>query len=416
MPTPELPIPKPGERKRSFFLNTAMDSAFFEDMNRAPRKILILAETVTAAHAIRCLDLTRSMNVSDDRSDEPSTEIHFAARDLSEKLRALFSHLRFHALKTSLTPAEFGTALRAGSIGIDGARLEAQIAEDLALIRAIRPDEVIGDFRLSLAISARLAGVHYVNLVNAFWHPEAPLPTIPPNIPPVRALGRRICDPIFRLFAPVFLNAPLRTLNPVLLRHGIPRAASLQELYCRGDKLLHPDPRAFFPEIRDARSRFIGPLTWTPPQTLPSWWSEIRRDLTTVYFSMGSSGYQKHSERFVHELASAGYQVLWAAGADFPNEQVRDRVFRAPYLPLPEVAGIAKAAVLNGGSAQGYFFLEKNIPFVGVPDNLDQILFMNMLARAKRADLCTLRTAMIPSDQVARRGLLLTTVQGLLAP
>ena len=369
-------------------------------MSRKPRKILIIAETVTAAHAIRCLDLTRALDPA---------EIHFAARDLPENLRALFPWLRFEPLRTSLTPAEFATALRAGRIGLDAARLEAQIAEDLGLLRSIRPDEVIGDFRLSLAVSARLAGVRHINLVNAFWHPDAPAPMHAPCVPQIRAAGRALGDPIFRLFRPLFLNSPLRTLNPVLSRHGVPPAASLQELYSSGDTLLHPDPESFFPGWRDARSRFIGPLTWTPPLALPSWWARVRSDRPTVYFSMGSSGSVEHSDQLVRGLAGLGLQVLWAAGGALPDEEVRDNIYRAPYLPLPEVAKLAHAAVLNGGSAQGYFFLRHKIPFVGVPDNLDQFLFMETLTRAGLTSFAP----MIPSDQVARKGLLASRLMEL---
>ena len=49
------------------------------------------------------------------------------------------------------------------------------MADDLELIRRIEPDVVVGDFRLSLAVSAPMAGVPYIALANAYWSPFAVL-------------------------------------------------------------------------------------------------------------------------------------------------------------------------------------------------------------------------------------------------
>ena len=50
-------------------------------------------------------------------------------------------------------------------------------------MRRVRPGVVVGDFRLSLSISARLAGIPYVALINAHWSPWStqrfPLPELP---------------------------------------------------------------------------------------------------------------------------------------------------------------------------------------------------------------------------------------------
>ncbi|MFC3374324.1 hypothetical protein ACFOLJ_00110 [Rugamonas sp. CCM 8940] len=57
------------------------------------------------------------------------------------------------------------------------------VEDDLHVFKQARPDLVVGDFRLSLSISARLAGLPYVALSNAYWSPYVrqryPLPDIP---------------------------------------------------------------------------------------------------------------------------------------------------------------------------------------------------------------------------------------------
>ena len=51
------------------------------------------------------------------------------------------------------------------------------------MIREVEPDVVVGDFRLSLSVSARVAGVPYLAITNAYWSPYArqrfPLPELP---------------------------------------------------------------------------------------------------------------------------------------------------------------------------------------------------------------------------------------------
>lgn len=47
--------------------------------------------------------------------------------------------------------------------------LEGYVEQELALMDQLRPDVVVGDFRLSLRISASLRRIPYVNVTNAYW-------------------------------------------------------------------------------------------------------------------------------------------------------------------------------------------------------------------------------------------------------
>ena len=67
--------------------------------------------------------------------------------------------------------------------------MRRDIGHDQALIEAVQPDVIIGDFRLSLAASARRAGVPYAALTNAYWSPQRPLRSPPPAVPGVAAPG-----------------------------------------------------------------------------------------------------------------------------------------------------------------------------------------------------------------------------------
>ena len=70
-----------------------------------------------------------------------------------------------------------------------GIALRAYVDDDLALLEAVRPDVVIGDFRLSLSVSARVAGIPYVNVTNAYWSPYARPHFEVPNLALTRLVG-----------------------------------------------------------------------------------------------------------------------------------------------------------------------------------------------------------------------------------
>ena len=49
--------------------------------------------------------------------------------------------------------------------------LRRYVAEDIDLIERVKPDLIVGDFRLSLSVSARLVGIPYTTITNAYWSP-----------------------------------------------------------------------------------------------------------------------------------------------------------------------------------------------------------------------------------------------------
>ncbi|MFX7895023.1 glycosyl transferase family 1, partial [Acinetobacter baumannii] len=71
------------------------------------------------------------------------------------------------------------------------------------MIEAFKPDLVIGDFRLSLSVSARLAGVPYMAISNAYWTPHYQGGYALPVIPLSRALPLPLASALFHTFSPL---------------------------------------------------------------------------------------------------------------------------------------------------------------------------------------------------------------------
>jgi UDP:flavonoid glycosyltransferase YjiC (YdhE family) len=111
------------------------------------KRILFFAEAVTLAHVARPLVLAGAL--APDLYD-----IHFAC---DPRFDHLFPDLRFPRYPVrSISCNRFMQALAKGKPVYEVGTLRDYVTEDLSLIEEISPDLVIGDFRLSLAVSAPL--------------------------------------------------------------------------------------------------------------------------------------------------------------------------------------------------------------------------------------------------------------------
>ena len=127
-------------------------------------RVLFFAEAVTLAHVARPLCLARAL-------DPDRFEVHLAS---SDSYASLVNDTPFarHTLR-SIPPQQFMDALANGSPVYSADTLAGYVEEDQRLMAAVRPDVVVGDFRISLGVSAELSGIPYVTVTNAYWSPYA---------------------------------------------------------------------------------------------------------------------------------------------------------------------------------------------------------------------------------------------------
>ena len=69
--------------------------------------------------------------------------------------------------------AAMSARLRRGEFFYREQELEAYVDAERALLRSLKPDLVVGDFRLSLPVSTYLEGVPLLTLANAHWSPAS---------------------------------------------------------------------------------------------------------------------------------------------------------------------------------------------------------------------------------------------------
>jgi UDP:flavonoid glycosyltransferase YjiC (YdhE family) len=377
---------------------------------RRPR-ILFVAEAVTLAHVARTVELARGL-------DPTRYEVVLASAsrygDLWRDPTIATRPIR------SISPERFLDALARGRPPYDLATIRAYVREDLEVLREIRPEAVIGDFRLSLAISARVAKVPYLAIINAYWSPSARRRLPMPELPLTRRLGVPLARGLFRLARPLAFALHAEAWNRVRREHGLPSLGpDLRRIYTEADHTLFPDVPDLVPTFdRPAHHHYLGPILWSPPVDRPRWWDDIPTGRPVLYVTPGSSGGGSILAAALEALADLPVSVLAAdLGRELPRP-IPSNAWIAPYLPGREAARRARIVVGNGGSPTAYQALAEGTPVLGLASNMDQHLNMEaiqsrgagILLRSEHATPAAIRSAVVgmlddPSYAEAAAGL-----------
>jgi UDP:flavonoid glycosyltransferase YjiC (YdhE family) len=371
------------------------------------KKILFMAEAVTLAHLARPLALAQML-------DPRRYEVHLASVPGYDEFFA-GNALRRWPIR-SISSAQFLAALAAGKPVYDSVTLAGYVEDDLGLLRELRPAVVVGDFRLSLSVSARLARVPYVAISNAYWSPYVRQHYRVPNIGLSQVLPIAVADAVFRLVRPLAFALHTLPLNQVRRRHGLPSLGwDLRRIYTDGDRTLYADIPELFP-ARDlpASHSYLGPLTWSPPLPAPPWWDDLPHGTPLVYVTLGSSGQGALLPGVLRALAALPVTVVAATAGRVDVGSVPDNARVAAFLPGDEAARRASLVICNGGSPTSQQALAAGVPVLGIASNLDQFLNMGgieaagagQLLRADRFNEQALRGAaeFLLASQVARDG------------
>lgn len=337
-------------------------------------RILFVAEAVTLAHVVRLVTLATELHGQGSR-------VVLAA---DPRYARLIGPLPFPVVDIYSMPAEqFQRAIARGSPIFDFETLDRYVRDDLALLKQIGPQVVVGDFRISLAVSARLARVPYVNLTNAYWSPLARIRRVVPEFDWVRWVGVPAAQFIFRRFERLGHAQHAMPVNRVRRKYGLPgidsdfRAALMDgDLTCFAD-LPEIIPTALLP----ANQRFIGPVPWSPAVPLPPWWGEIRDrqgQRPLVYVTLGSSGPAGVLQNVLDGLAGLPVDVIASTAGRAEALRVPANARVADLLPGDQACDLADLVICNGGSPGTYQALAHGKPVIGLATNMDQ--FLNMAA------------------------------------
>ena len=335
--------------------------------------MLFVGEAVTLAHVVRPLTLARTL-------DPAQYDIHVA---WDSRYDALLGEVPFQRWPLrSISSQVFADKITGSRPVYDEATLSAYVEEDLALLDRVRPDLVVGDMRVSLGISARLAGVPYAMIANAHWSPFAEVTYPAPLHPLTRIIGTRAGAMVMNRFRNLIARGHVAPVNRLRRHHGLADLpTNAFSHYSDADHVLYADAPDLTPTAPlPAHHHFLGPVTWSPNAPLPAWWDALPSDRPVVYVNLGSSGKRQLLPAVLRGLAALPVSVI-AATIGATSEVDAPNVFLAPYLSGEAACARADLVVCNGGSGAIHQALLAGVPAIGVTGNLDQQLNMQVPMR-----------------------------------
>lgn len=278
-----------------------------------------------------------------------------------------------HPLATKDPHFGLSAARRQGS-SYDDAIVRRYVESEIACLRELRPDAVVGDFRLTLGISTEALGIPYVSLLNGYWtNYYAVRHHVPDSLAVVEALGTAIPDLLFPLLRRRFLRRAAAPFNRERARHGLAPRGNLFDVMASDGLNLVVDLPEFTPvEAMPASFRYAGPILWEPDLPLPDWASRLERGRPTVYATFGSTGAERLLDEIVALYASSEVQLV-VGGIDAAGiRALPDNVHVAKLLPGMKLMALSDVVICHGGNGTIYQALSQGVPIVGIPTMHDQ--------------------------------------------
>lgn len=363
-------------------------------MESSRKVVLLVAEAVTLAHYGRIAMLSRAL---------PASDYHvIVAADPRYRALDEMPGVDFYPI-WSIPSSQFSHALEQGAPLYNVDTLMRYVEEDLALIDAVKPDLIVGDFRLSLAVSAPLRKIPYASVVNAYWSPYADIAHPVPELPFTRITGLKLGQALFDLVRPLAFAMHARPLNQVRRKYGLaPLGNDLGKTYTWADYTLYADiPELVRTQNLPHNHRFLGPILWSTQTPLPDWWDSLPDDRPIVFLTLGSSGRADLLPMVFDALSEFPVTVIAATAGKAALKGVPPNVYITDYLPMDVASARSAFIISNGGSLTTYQALSVGAPVLGICSNMDQLLNMNAVQglgagitlRAGKAKLAEMRVA-----------------------
>ncbi len=345
-------------------------------MSENKKKLLIVAENVTLAHFARCICIADSLNTTG------KYEIALAADARFDSVTQPLAYTRYPLF--SISSQLFAEKLKQGQPIYEKSVLIQYVKDDLDLLDQFQPDFILADFRLSLAISARLKQIPYAALVNAYWSPYANIDYPVPELALTRILGvslAQFCFDAVRSF--VFKGHIQPFLQAAAHFDFKPQINSLPGLYTEADFVFYPDIQALIPfQPLPSHHHFINPVLWSTDSALPTWWNQISDSKPRIFVTMGSSGNSELLPLILRSLCQMPVEVFCVTLQQKLDEFDFDNLHVCDYLPAKVAVNKADLVICNGGSPMVYQSILENTPCIGLPSNLDQYLMMSIAEKA----------------------------------
>jgi UDP:flavonoid glycosyltransferase YjiC (YdhE family) len=361
--------------------------------------ILFVCENVTLAH------LTRSLALIDLIVNEGS-KISLSADILEQDIRSAPFNLnpRVNFIRiNSISRKKFNLSITWGMWPYTSKTLDKYVNTDLALLKLLKPDLVIADFRLSIPTSCEFLDIPYLYLVNAYWKKESQGLGIPvPSYKSLNLLPLKLAQRIFNITTPLILELYLSYINKIRKKLLLTCYLSFDQFFCAGINGIYPDSKLLISFDNNAellQDQFLGPIAWNPKSQI-----NIKRnqDQKLIYLALGSSSSKSINKKILKVLATLPVQVIISSSESCYRTLVKSKNFYFhSFIDGKSAAAQADLVICNGGSPSTYQALSVGTPVLGLPENLDQYLCMYQFSHHKCVNF--LRSERASKDQISKK-------------
>ncbi|MGC4116420.1 MAG: hypothetical protein QM765_17955 [Myxococcales bacterium] len=338
-----------------------------------PLRVLFLAEAVSLAHVARPSVLARWAR-------EAGHEVFFACGDRFTG-PAREAGLDPIPLPT-VSPESFYRRLSQGRFFYDEAELETYVRAEVELIRETKPDLIVGDFRLTMSIAAKLTSTPCLALANAYWSPAAREAMPAPETGFLRSFPRGLRDGLFALVRPLAYRTFAKPLDRIRERYGLLPLRDFRRSYTDGERCAYLDLPGLFPlSTLPAGHLHLGPVLWNPSVASDAGVRLLGLQRPLAYVTLGTTGAGLHLPQLLESLLETGCDVVVSGVADARARALRldlpgleGRSFITELIDPSDVLQRAALTVCHGGSGTVYQSLAMGVPVLGFPGNPDQHL------------------------------------------
>lgn len=335
------------------------------------KKILVMPDGNWLAHVSRPFEIAKVLR-------QFGHEVIFAGEGEYMKLprKAGFPTL---PIKT-IEPDRILKSTRRGRVNFyDYKLLKECVKEDLKLFDKIKPDMVLGDFRPSLNISCRVAGLGLAITINAGWTNHNAVKTRSVEHAKTgrvikKILGRRLYtwlrlhERIKKLIG-IIDSFPYRKLRKEM---GLPPCRNICDVMIGDLNLLTDIPEYTHTNDLPPNFHYIGPIIWEPQMQMPSWMDTLSSDRTTLYFTMGSTGHPGFFHKAIEIFGNTRYQCIMTTSGMVDIENAPKNFFITDYAPGSKIMEKSDVVICHGGNGTIYQAMSQGVPIIGLPTMFEQ--------------------------------------------
>ena len=277
--------------------------------------------------------------------------------------------------------------------------IEANIAAEQRLFATLKPRAVIVDFRPTVYISARLQRLPLIALLGGRWlyqyaaTPYAAFRTYAHYAVLSKLVGTRGADWLMPPLQRLAMRYKMRPMARAFKRHGLPPRSTPWDMLV-GDYNLVLDTDLMCP-TKPLPHNFakVGPIFWSPAESLPPWVPELQQRRPLIYVTMGSTAHPALFRALLQVFRGLRAHVLMTTGGQIAlrAEEIPPNVRVEKYLPGEQVMAHVDLVIHHGGAGTVYQTISAAKPSIAVATHFEQEIVGGILATQGAGIFLTMR-------------------------